>query len=102
MADQVLPLDAVAAIRHPQEIYTDAYLNDPIRFASDARFEAETVIRQTTTLPIVDRDAAEFITININSHAPALVPIRMYSHVLDRASYLKFIDRSFRFFPRTP
>lgn len=102
MADEpeVLPADAVARIRFPKELYTQAYLNDEIRFAPDPRFNPETAIRQVTTTPVVNRDLADYLTVDINSKEPIAFPIAMYSKLINRFAYDRVIDRQFRSFPR--
>jgi hypothetical protein len=102
MADEpeILPADAVARIRFPKEIFTQAYLDDEIRFAPDPRFNAETAIRQVTTTPVVSRDLGDYLAVDINSKEPIAFPISMYSKLINRFAYDRVVDRTFRSFPR--
>jgi len=94
-----LPLDAIQQIRHPSEVFTDAYLNDPIKFDPDDRFDPESAIRQETEIPVVERDFGLYVTVNLNAKEPANLPVSMFTKVIDRDDYIRLIDRDFRFFP---
>ena len=96
---QGLPDDAVARIRRPVEVYTDAYLNDPIQFDPQVAFEPETVVPQVSDVVVVDRDLASYMTVDINAKTSAVLPISMTSTVINRADYLRIINRAFQFFP---
>jgi hypothetical protein len=95
---ELLPPDAIARIRYPTQIFTEAYLNDPIRFEPDPRFNAESVTRQETDLPVVLRDYAEFLEVNLNSKTAIEFPVTMYRRILNRFDYDRVIDRTFTSF----
>lgn len=86
----------VDRIREPELIFTDNYLNDPIRYRADDRFRPHTVVQQFPELPSqLKRDFAEFLQIDRNDDRPQLLTISMFSNVADRVLYKRVMgDRS--------
>lgn len=77
-------------VRSPDIIFTNGYLNDPIQYAPDERFEPRTLVQQFPELPNqLRRDFAEFLQIDSNSDAPQMLTVSMYSGVTRRDLYNK-------------
>lgn len=94
----LLPADAVARIRYPQQIFTSAYLDDPIEFEPDERLNAESLTREVTDLTLVTRENAEYLEINLNDKETKFFPISMFRQRLNRFDYEAVVDRKFKHF----
>lgn len=77
-------------IRYPNIIFTQEYLDDPIKFVADSRFFPSTVVQQFSELPDqLPRDFADFLEVNINSDDPQLLTINLASKVVNPIQYKK-------------
>jgi hypothetical protein len=86
--------EQVNALRRPLIIYTDAYLNDPIQFTRDIRFDAESALRNADpNLPIIDRDEAEFAVVDLNSQDSQYYTAQTYRDEVNRDDYQKVIAK---------
>ena len=103
MADQLnLPsvvssTDPLKQIRSPNIIVTDGYLNDPIKFDVDPRFQDQTSISRASETGSIPRDFAEFLQIDRNSEKLQTLSVNMISPHWDRVSYEKVIGTRARF-----
>jgi hypothetical protein len=93
---QLASLDEIAKFRKPKEIYTQAYLDDPIKFTTDLRLTPETLIRQVQDFPTVNRDFAQFVSLNLSATGSQFYPVSMYTSALNRADYTRHIDRTIK------
>ena len=79
-------------IRTPQQIYSAGYLDDPIQFKPDSRFEPKTVVQQFFEIENqIKRDFADFLQVDKNNDAPQSLVVNMFSPLMDRISYQKVI-----------
>jgi len=75
-------------IRRPTLIFTDSYLEDPITYRPDDRFQPDTVVQQFQELPDqLTRDFADFLRVDINGDEPQLLTIPMVSGLTSRTLY---------------
>jgi hypothetical protein len=88
--------DAIAALRRPKVVFTDAYLNDPIQFDADARFIPQTVIAQDNSIELIGRDNTDFVVVTINAPKPQLYSLDMFKVIYNRADLSRTIDKKFR------
>jgi hypothetical protein len=88
------PEDIAAASRHPQIIVTDAFLNDPFEFKTDARFDPIPALKEASELVIVDRDVAEFSVIDLGASGQQIYPVVMFSPTYNRENYEKVFDNA--------
>jgi hypothetical protein len=93
-----LPLDAVLQVRHPTEVFTDAYLEDSIKFDPDDRFDPMSATPQVYSVPVVTRDLGDYLLIDLNAKSDLVFPIATYSRVISRSDFLRVIDTEFRSF----
>jgi len=93
---QLASLEEIASFRKPKQIYTQAYLDDPIRFNTDERFIPESLIRQVQDFPTVNRDFAQFVSVNLSATGSQFYPVSMYTSALNRADYTRHIDRTIK------
>lgn len=93
---QLASLDEIASFRKPKQIYTQAYLDDPIQFRTDERFIPETLIRQVQDFPTISRDFAQFVSVNLSATGSQFYPVSMYTLALNRADYTRHIDRTIK------
>lgn len=87
-------------IRSPRVIYTDRYLNDPIQFEPDPRFDPNSLLSYLTgsdgtPVKTYDRDQADFVQVNLNSTINSYRMVHMFSPIYDRERYDRTIDRKF-------
>ena len=104
---EILPPDAVARIRRPDILYTSGYLNDPIKFDADPRFQPDSLVAQFSAsesggISQYERDQADFIKVVVNSSDIRFRSIRMYSPLYDSASLGKIVDINFSQFRTQP
>jgi hypothetical protein len=93
---ELAPQELIASLRRPKTILTDAYLNDPIQFDPDDRFEPESVLRQLNEIPIVDRDSVEFVMADINKQHEQWYPITMFRIRYSRGDVARVVDKQFK------
>ena len=93
---ELAPNEEIVRLRKPQQIFTDAYLNDPIQFAPTEPFNVESAVEQLQTVPVVRRDFAQFLQVELNATGSQLYPVQMYINRLERSDYERNIDRTFR------
>lgn len=93
---ELAPKDVIASLRRPRLIFTDAYLNDPIKFEVDDRFQPETVLKQLDDIAIIDRDGAQFAIVDVGVSGSLYYPVEMNSPLYKRSMLLKNIDTTFR------
>lgn len=87
--------EQIAALRRPKQLFTQAYLDDPILVNSDQRFIPETALRELDEIAVVERDQSEFALVDINAEGEQNYPIHMISVVYERTDFLRTIDKRF-------
>jgi hypothetical protein len=88
----------VDRIRYPNIIFTQEYLDDPIKFVADSRFIPSTVVQQFPELPEqLTRDFADFLEVDINKDTPQLLTINLASKVVDPFQYKKILSSKIEF-----
>lgn len=90
---ELASLDEIAGLRKPKQIFTQAYLDDPIQFTTDQRLIPETLVRQVQDFPVVNRDFAQFLSVNLSATGPQFYPVSMYTSAINRADYGRHIKR---------
>lgn len=91
-----LPGNISGSARQPQIIYTNGYLNDPIEFTVDPRFDPKVLIPLVShSILQYDRDQAEFLKVEINSTSSRYDSIQMYTPFYNKLKVAKVIDREF-------
>jgi hypothetical protein len=93
---ELAPQDAIAALRRPKIVFTDAYKDDPIQFNTDERFIAQTVIAQNENIGVIERDATDFAVVTLNASKPQLYSLDMFSTVYNRVDITRIIDKEFK------
>jgi hypothetical protein len=93
---ELAPDELIASLRRPKTIFTQNYLNDPINFDPDERFEPESAIRQLQQLSIVNRDSVGYALADINKRESQWYPITMFRPVLARQDIGRTIDKQFK------
>jgi hypothetical protein len=81
--------------RSPTIVFTDAYLNDPIKFVQDPRFAPETALRELPSQSLALRDEFGYLQINLNTTEPQNYPVRMITTVLNRYDFKKVVNTTF-------
>jgi hypothetical protein len=92
---ELAPEDLIQTLRRPKQVFTDAYLNDPITFNTDARFLPETVLKQLNEVAIVERDGTEYMIVDMNATEPQYYPIHMAATEYNRSDYLRTVSKTF-------
>jgi hypothetical protein len=78
----------VDAVRRPDQIYTEGYLNSPIRYKTDPRFIPSLVTKELNSLPdSLKRDFVSAVQININTEDRQGFVINTYSPTWSREKY---------------
>jgi hypothetical protein len=87
-------------VRYPEQLFTDGYLNDEIRFRPDRRFQQRTLVQQLDVLPDqISRDFAEFLQVRFGDDVPPqYFAINLYSPVWSRSLYEQAIGPQRRAF----
>ena len=86
-------------IIYPQIIFTDGYLNDPIQFKPDSRFEPKLLVTTLDVLPNqVNRDFSQFLTVDFNNPSPQYYSINTFSPLWNRTQYNIVITQERRAF----
>lgn len=93
---ELAPQEEIVALRKPEQIFTQNYLNDPIRFDTDARFVPDTVLRQLGEKVIVNRDQAEFAVFEMNAADAQWYPVTMFRPVYHRFDLERAVKRQIR------
>ena len=86
--------------RYPNIVVSEGYLNDPIRFKVDPKFRSYTSISQSlppSGTDVIQRDFAEFLTIDRNKETPQVFIVNMISPHWRRESYEKVIGPRAKF-----
>lgn len=96
---ELAPPEVIAALRRPKQIYTEAYLNDPIKFDTDIRFIPETVIGQLNEIEVLPRDTADFVVVELNNAEQQYYAVTMFSALYNKDDFKKIIDRRIRQLP---
>ena len=91
MAD-LASTDVIKALRRPETVFTENYLNDPIRFAPDPRFHPESVIRQLNEYNVIERDNAEFAVVDLNADGAQFYPLPMITPIYKKAVVRKVVN----------
>jgi hypothetical protein len=94
MSDPIVPIPSRPA--QPKIIYTQAYLDDPIRFVVDARFDPESVLHHIDGIAVVDRDSTNFFIAEINTSHQVYYPVTFVVPVHQRSSVGRVIDKTIR------
>lgn len=92
--------DPLKRVRYPNIVVSDGYLNDPIKFTVNPNFHEYTSISQSMSYSgsgVVQRDFAEFITIDRNNGASQLLIVNMISPQWRRDAYDKVIGTRAQF-----
>ncbi len=88
--------EQIAALRRPVQLFTQAYLDDPITVPTDQRFIPETVLKQLNVIAVIDRDQSDFAQVDINAQDEQNYPVHMVARVFERTEYLRTIDKKFK------
>lgn len=89
----------VDRVRYPEQLFTDGYLNDPIQFRPDERFQQRTLVQQLDVLPNqVSRDFNEFLQVDANNDKPQYFAINLYAPTWSRTLYERVISPERRAF----
>lgn len=86
----------IAELRRPKLLFTQAYLDDPITVNNDERFIPETKLASLDVISVVERDQADFASIDINESEPQNFPVHMMTRVFERTDFLRVIDKEFK------
>jgi hypothetical protein len=78
------PADLIASLRRPKTVFTENYLNDPIRFPPDERFYPVSALRQLGEYTVVERDNAEFPVVDLNATGSQYYAVTMVSPTFKR------------------
>lgn len=89
-------VEQIAALRRPKQLFTQAYLDDPITVITDERFIPETRLKQLNEIAVVERDQADFATVDINAVGAQNFPVLMTTTVYERTDFLRTIDKEFK------
>jgi len=92
---ELAPKDLITSLRTPQYLFTDSYLNDPIKFPADPRFVPETVVRQLEAFIVLPRDLAQFAVVELNTTDQQFLTVSMYKTAYNRDDFNKVIKRKF-------
>jgi hypothetical protein len=83
----------VDRVRYPEQLFTDGYLNDPIRYSPDNRYRQRTLVQQLDVLPSqISRDYAEFLQVDANNNRPQYFAINLYAPRWSRTQYERVIS----------
>jgi hypothetical protein len=93
---ELAPQEVIASLRRPKVIFTQDFIDDPIKINTDERFHPETVLRQIEDIPVSDRDGANFVIVDIGLKTPSWYPIHMLSPLYNRVAYTTHINREFK------
>ena len=89
----------VQRIRRPEIVYTEAYLDDPIRFNTDQRLFNDPVTITKEPLKVYRRDVTGYLAVYMNKpdeeEYSETLTINTFSPVFSRAGYNKYIPRTF-------
>lgn len=89
---ELTPQEQAIKNRHPNLIFSDAFLNDPIKFTNDLRFDPESALKETTSLPLAPRDSANFVVLDLGKSDAQLYSTEMYSPKYNRTQFFEIID----------
>lgn len=92
---QLAPAAAAQALLQPQQVYTTAYLNNPILFTPDLRFEPVSALAQLNIINIMARDQTDFGIIDLNANTPQYYSATTYTTVNTREAVNRVIDKAF-------
>lgn len=90
---QLAPADVITTLRRPKYLFTDSYLNDPIKAIDIVQFLPQTVIAQLNAYIVLPRDHAEFTVVELNQAVQQFYVAQMYSRTIDRTDYERVVDR---------
>ena len=93
------PQEVIVSLRRPVTLFTDSYLNDPILFAADPRFNPITAVQQLDVYIVLPRDLAQFTIVELNEATNQFYTATMYSRTLKRESFARVIDRRIKQLP---
>jgi hypothetical protein len=93
---QLAPHEEIANLRRPKILITEDFLNDPIHIETDDRFHPETVLRQLDEFPVITRDGANFVIVDLGVSGAAYYPVQMFTQNYKRAELTKYINREFK------
>lgn len=96
---QLAPSDLIVSLRRPTTIFTNSYLNDPIFFPADPRFDPISAIRQLDAYIILPRDLAQFAIVELNQATNQFYSTTMYSRTVPRENFTRIIDRRIKQLP---
>lgn len=94
----ILPSNAVGNATNQQQIYTQAYLNDPIEFLVDQKLVAQSIVQEALSGSLQSRNLNGMVYTDINSQQTMFYPIQMYSPLYDRFAFATTINTTFGFF----
>jgi hypothetical protein len=92
---ELAPNEVIASLRRPAVIFTENYLNDPVKFDPDERFEPESTLRELRKIAIAERDSVGYALVDINKREPQWYPKMMYRLVHSQPDVTRTIDKEF-------
>ena len=98
---ELAPIDLIASLRRPQQLFTQSYLDDPIQFPADPRFLPITAVKQLNAYIILPKDLAQFNIVELNQATNQFYTATMYSRTIKREDFQRLIDRRIRQLPTT-
>lgn len=90
---ELAPKDVIASLRRPKQIYTEGFLDDPLKFDTDKRLEVETLLRELNEITMVERDQAEFAVIDIGADGEEYYPVPMYTLDYNRSDVERKVNK---------
>lgn len=93
-----IPSNAVGNPTNHEIIYTEAYLNDPIRFEADPRLVVNSIVEDAMGESLQTRDLNGFVLTDINPETTSYYPSRMFSPLYNRLTINDVINTNFNFF----
>lgn len=95
---EIAPKDLIYALRKPKVIFTKAFVDDPITFNTDERLLPDSLVRQTETISVVERDVANFAIVDTGVSGSVYYPSFMMSPTYKQEHVEKYIDTEFKEF----
>lgn len=96
---ELAPVDLIASLRRPKQLYTQSYLDDPIQFPADPRFLPITAVKQLNAYIILPKDLAQFNIVELNQATNQFYAVTMYSRTVEREAFTRLIDRRIQQLP---
>jgi hypothetical protein len=87
--------EELQSFRRPDVVYTDRFLNDPIRFNPDDAFLPESVIEQETDIVLYPQDNLSFKLVPLNRNFSEYLPVRTYIAKYNPEKVREYINSQF-------